>query len=498
MKNLYSYVIKNYLLLTTIPFFIFGGLDIANDIYFTHNVENAQYQRVIDQQQTDSKRALLNFDLLEAELVATRISQLDYIVSVTLDSYQYGMKMAEIINSNSTRGVPLYYPIFDDQRQQIGQLIVVKDYSAYYTQVIYNVLPRAIGFLLILCAISLLFSRILTSALKKPFLDLQRFALQIASGDYQTPSKTDSSFVEITNIFRALETMRAKLKESISKLKLSEERYSRTYNLTQVCLFVVNVKHGKIVRSNQKFNQVLERIPQAVRQSALQHFIDELITCASTESFRHSLDVGGKQRYFQINRSDIYNHEIECSALDITELVTAKQTLESQLVTDVLTQVPNRYRFNQLIWRVNNGELNTVTVLMIDLNGFKQINDTYGHAAGDYLLVEIAKRIKQQLKLSTQTVYRLGGDEFVVTVHDSITKDQVQDLAMRIQAACSQPVQYINKSFSVSLSIGVESFNSDIHLDLERCLNNADAAMYLAKTSKTGIVYASEHPENSF
>ncbi|MDN3683690.1 BMP family ABC transporter substrate-binding protein [Vibrio sinaloensis] len=113
MKTLYSYVIKkNYLLLTTIPFVLFGSLSIAKDIYVQHNSESSQYHRVIAQQQNDAKKALINFDLLEAELVATRISQLDYIVSVTLDSYLYGMKMAEIINSESTKGQTLYYPVF--------------------------------------------------------------------------------------------------------------------------------------------------------------------------------------------------------------------------------------------------------------------------------------------------------------------------------------------------------------------------------------------------
>tara|TARA_Y100001960_G_scaffold260333_1_gene280687 strand:- start:530 stop:2026 length:1497 start_codon:yes stop_codon:yes gene_type:complete len=498
MKNLYSYVIKNYLLLTTIPFFFFGGIDIANDIYATHNSESKQYQSVIAQQQTDSKKALLNFDLLEAELVATRISQLDYIVSVTLDSYQYGLKMAEIINSYSANGVPLYYPIFNDQNVQIGQLIVVKDYSAYYTQMVRNILPRIGVFLLILCGVSLLFSRTLTSALKRPFGELQQFALQIASGDYQTPSKTGRNFVEISNIFRALETMRTRLQDTITKLQQSEERYSRTYNLTQVCLFVVNVKHGKIIRSNHQFQQILQQIPVDNQTETLRQFIDLLKTCPSNRSFNYSLRIGNNERHFQVNRSDVYRNEIECSALDITELVIAKQAAESQLVTDALTQIPNRYCFNQFVARANNGEIDSVTVLMIDLNGFKQINDTYGHAAGDHLLIEVATRIKRQLNLTNQAVFRLGGDEFVITISGRVSDEIIHDLAMKIQTACNKPVHYMNKSFTISLSIGIEHFSSHTHLGIEKCLNNADAAMYQAKSSKTGIVYADRLKEKAF
>ncbi|EGA69336.1 diguanylate cyclase [Vibrio sinaloensis DSM 21326] len=497
MKTLYSYVIKNYLLLTTIPFVLFGSLSIAKDIYVQHNSESSQYHRVIAQQQNDAKKALINFDLLEAELVATRISQLDYIVSVTLDSYSYGMKMAEIINSESTKGQTLYYPVFNDKSVQIGQLIVIKDYTAYYTQIIYRAVPHAAVFLAIICAISLLFSRTLTAALKRPFTELQQFAFQIANGDYQTPSKTESKFIELTTIFRALETMRSRLKETISKLKQSEERYSRTYNLTQVCLFVVNTKHGKIVRANHKFTEVMRLIPHHNQASTLQDFIAQLKDCSSQDSFKYSLNVGDKQRYFQVNRSEALNDEIECSALDITELVIAKQAAESQLVTDVLTQVSNRYCFNQFICSANNGDIQDVSVMMIDLNGFKQINDSFGHAAGDHLLVEVAKRIKQHLNPDIETLYRLGGDEFVVTIESDFKRDSIDQLALKIQQSCCAPIYYQNKSFTISLSIGVDHFSQDTHLSIEKCLNSADAAMYQAKTNRCGLVYASDllsHP----
>ncbi|MDN3683692.1 hypothetical protein QW180_04525 [Vibrio sinaloensis] len=140
--------------------------------------------------------------------------------------------------------------------------------------------------------------------------------------------------------------MRSRLKETISKLKQSEERYSRTYNLTQVCLFVVNTKHGK-----KLFALIISLLRSCVlsphhnQASTLQDFIAQLKDCSSQDSFKYSLNVGDKQRYFQVNRSEALNDEIECSALDITELVIAKQAAESQLVTDVLTQVSNRYCF---------------------------------------------------------------------------------------------------------------------------------------------------------
>lgn len=484
-------------MLTAIPFLFFGGLDIANDISVTNDKINQQYHNVIAQQQTDSQAALLNFDLVEAELVVTRISQLDFIVSATLDSYRYGMQMAQIINSDSSEGVPLYYPIFDDQSVQIGQLIVVRDYSAYDEQMMNTIISRVTVFVLILCGVSLLFSRALTSALQQPFAELQQFALQITKGDYQTPTKSVAYFVEISNIFRALETMRCKLKDSISKLTQSEERYSRTYNLTQVCMFVVNIKHGRVIRSNRQFSHVILQIPNDRQQETLQRFLTQLTEAKSNNSFRYSLPIGNKERHFQVNISDPYQDEIECSALDITELVMAKQAVESQLVTDVLTQIPNRYCFNQFAAKANNGSIADITVLMIDLNGFKKINDTYGHAAGDHLLIEIAARIKHQLRSINQSVFRLGGDEFVVTVEGSFDSEIIQDLATRLKATCAVPIEYKDASFQVSLSIGIEHFSRNNDLCIERCLNTADAAMYHAKSSQTGIVYASDLAEKA-
>lgn len=491
MKTLYSYVIIIYLLLTTIPIFIFGGINIGREIYLEHSAETKRYERVIAQQLLESKKALLNFDLLAAELVATRASQLDYVISVKLESDQYAMTMAEIINSGIRGGDRFEYPIYEDQ-QQIGLLTVVKDPHAFTGHIISTTLPKASIFLLILGSIALLFSKVVVSTLKRPFTDLQQFAIQITKGDYQTPSKTDSNFVEITAIFNALETMRNQLKEIITKLTDSEERYSRTYNLTQVCLFVINIKHHKIIRSNSKFTELLALIPQNQQTEKLDEFIQLLFACAHTDSFNYSLNIGTEVRYFKVNRSQTTNDEIECSALDITELVNAKQIAESQLITDVLTQVPNRFCFNHFLARANQGEVNEATIMVIDLNGFKKINDTYGHSAGDQLLIEVAQRLSSSLDLENQKLYRLGGDEFVITIESPFNRNQTNLLAKKAQAVTCEPVHYLDHVFSISLSIGIEHFSQNTPVSIEKCLNNADIAMYRAKTQHLGYTYSED------
>ena len=489
MKTLHTYVISVYLFLTTIPVLVFGGLGIAREIYLTHNSETERYEQVLSQQQVESRNALLDFDLTEAELVATRVAQLDYIISVKLESFQYAMTMAEIVNSGSKLGETLSYPIYDDH-QLIGQLTVIKDRNAFITDIIYNSAPQALVLLSILSITALLFSRTIVSALKRPFMGLQKFAFQITNGDYQTPSRTDSDFVEIAGIFKALETMRAKLKTTITQLKDSEERYSKTYNLTQVCLFVIDIQQRKLVRSNSMFNQILSQIPTEERRGKLDRFLTQLLDHDHTESFHYSLEFNGLLNHYQVNHSPEIQGEIECSALDITQLIEANRLAERQLVTDVLTQVSNRFCFNRFIDRVGKGQVNDVTIMMIDLNGFKTINDTYGHNAGDKVLVDIAHRLNQALEHTYQNIYRLGGDEFVITIEAPFNMNKVQQLAAKIQTTAYIPVQHQNHQLSVSLSIGIEHYSHNKYASIEKSLNNADILMYQAKSDGLGVKFS--------
>ncbi|MGF1711407.1 GGDEF domain-containing protein [Vibrio kagoshimensis] len=492
MKKLSSYVISVYLLLTMIPIVVFGGLDIAKDLYIEHEVKSKLYERVVSQQILDSKKALAQFDLLAAELVTTQISQLDYVVSVKLESMLYAMTMAEVINDQieSQHTEVITYPISDIHQQQVGTLTVVKDNNAFKNGIITTIVPRIAILVILLLSVSLVFNRIILGALKTPFSQLQKFAFQIANGDYYTPSKTDSKFLEITTIFKSLETMRIKLKDSITQLKLSEEKHSRTYNITQVSLFVIDIETGRVLRSNSKFTEIFYLIPRKSISAELKQFINGLINCPSTESFEYSLLINNEKRYYKINRSEVINGEIECSALEITDFILAKQEAEILLLTDSLTRISNRYCFNQYIQGCKKNSIDELTVMMLDLNGFKKINDTYGHAAGDQLLIEVAKKLSELLTNKTQKLFRLGGDEFVILLEGRFDILKTESLAKEIQEAVTTPICYLNNHFSSSTSIGVDHYQSLSGMSIERTLHNADVAMYEAKSNGAVLAYS--------
>ncbi|NOH95644.1 GGDEF domain-containing protein [Vibrio sp. 99-70-13A1] len=492
MKKLSSYVISVYLLLTMIPVVIFGGFDIAKDLYIEHEVKSKLYDRVVSQQLLDSKKALSQFDLLAAELVTTQISQLDYIVSVKLDSMLYAMTMAEVVNSqiDPKHIEVITYPITNTHDQQIGVLTVVKDNNAFVNGIITTIVPRIAILVILLVSVSLVFSRIILGALKTPFSQLQKLAFQIANGDYHTPSKTDSNYLEITAIFNSLEIMRVKLKGSISQLKISEEKHSRTYNITQVSLFVIKIETGRILRANNKFTEIFQPVPRKNKSAELKLFIDSLIHSSSTESFEYSLMINDEKRYFQVNRSEVIDGEIECSALDITDFILAKQESENLLLTDSLTRISNRYCFNQYIQNCKKTALEELTVMMLDLNGFKRINDTYGHAAGDQLLIEVAGKLSELLPTKTQRLFRLGGDEFVILLEGKFDILKTESLAKEIQEAVTTPICYLNNYFSVSTSIGVDHYQSLSGMSVERTLHNADVAMYEAKNNGAVLAYS--------
>ncbi|MDH5425802.1 MAG: GGDEF domain-containing protein [Gammaproteobacteria bacterium] len=163
---------------------------------------------------------------------------------------------------------------------------------------------------------------------------------------------------------------------------------------------------------------------------------------------------------------------------------------------DSLTQLPNRYLFDIQLKQAIAGSKRTGcygTMLFLDLDNFKPLNDTYGHVVGDLLLVEVAKRLTKCVR-DIDTVSRFGGDEFVVllnniNIDDVISKPQVEAIAEKIRSSLSEAYVMTIKNEGVSdtivkhhctVSIGVAFFNG--HTDFNDILNRADAAMYKSKS----------------
>lgn len=174
-----------------------------------------------------------------------------------------------------------------------------------------------------------------------------------------------------------------------------------------------------------------------------------------------------------------------CFFTDITLQKQQQQQLERLAHFDALTGLPNRAlladRLSQEM-RHTHRQNSKIALIYIDLDGFKAVNDTYGHQAGDVLLTTVARRMRQALR-ETDTVARLGGDEFVAVVTDLSEHADTIILLDRLLGAAAQPVAFGDAQLQVSASIGVALYPVHGAVDADFLLRQADQAMYRAKQS---------------
>ena len=167
---------------------------------------------------------------------------------------------------------------------------------------------------------------------------------------------------------------------------------------------------------------------------------------------------------------------------DITQTKQNQQRLEHLAHFDALTQLPNRMLLAdrlQLAMEKTKRDQKMLAVCYLDLDGFKPVNDQYGHATGDRLLVEVAQRLRQYVR-GGDTVARLGGDEFVLLFADLNNVHECDHAASRILAALAMPFILAGHGVSISASIGVTLYPTD-GADADTLLRHADQAMYVAK-----------------
>ncbi len=288
-------------------------------------------------------------------------------------------------------------------------------------------------------------------------------------------------------------------------------RLEKRHNLSSIILeqlsegVAIIDKHYRISDANRSLGKLLCQEPENLPGQAMtdfgitaHHFETCIEMAGMNKVYRHKIALrndenglfpafitmsclqrGGEERQFVLTVSDI------------SDLSRAERKLEALAFRDPLTNVGNRNYMKLLLDEVRfSGFIQSL--VFIDLDGFKQINDRYGHEIGDALLIACAKRLKSELR-ETDTLIRHGGDEFVVLVQES--KDVLQ-LTERMLATLAKPYICQGITLSVTASIGIADLSGND--TPEELLKRADIAMYEAKKQgKNQTVQYSENQETA-
>lgn len=289
--------------------------------------------------------------------------------------------------------------------------------------------------------------------------------------------------------------------ESDRALQESQERYRAIVETAQEGIWVADLQ-GRTLYANQKmadiFGRPLEelydrRVPDLLDADAAAMVRRRLLERRAVGTEEYEFDVrhpDGTSRSLKVCGSPLWDGEREYvgslgMVSDITELKRVERELRRQALYDHLTGLPNRSllqdRLEQANGRHARGVSESVAVLFLDVDHFKLVNNSLGHAAGDELLSQLAARLKSAA-LPGETVARFGGDEFVVLV-EGVTTVEARALSGRMLAVLDEPFDIGGRTVHVTASAGIASSAVCPPGEL---LQAADAAMYVAKRRGCG------------
>jgi diguanylate cyclase (GGDEF)-like protein/PAS domain S-box-containing protein len=293
------------------------------------------------------------------------------------------------------------------------------------------------------------------------------------------------------------------LEERSNALRDSEERFRSAFTYAPIGIGLVS-RQGKWLKVNHALCEILGYEPDELLTMEYQSmmFAEDL---GATLVKIHELMAGRiascqmEQRYVHRTGRTVWtlwsvsasgdistdNSNLIFQLQDITDKKIAEQKLQHEATHDALTGLPNRAlfmrRLEDALDRSRNDSKYQVSVLFIDLDRFKYVNDSLGHLIGDQLLIGIADRLRDCMR-PPDIVARLGGDEFMILVEGRYYTEKITRIAERIQRQFARPFDLYGQEVYSSASIGILRA-SENHMTSEDVMRDADTAMYQAKRS---------------
>ena len=345
----------------------------------------------------------------------------------------------------------------------------------------------------------------LSGALVRMSATLKQQIEALRSGGQVLEEKVEARTRQLARTNRVLEQSNSNLKQALERerqltdaLRTSEERFRMLFEKNKAVMLIIDPDDGHLIAANQSAVEFYGYTGKALLQMKISDINtlspDEISTemkLAKQEErshfyFRHAL-ASGELRDVEVHSGPINwdNRSVLYSIIhDVTDRKRAEAELKHIAHYDPLTGLPNRLlktdRLRQAMTRCHRNQT-SVAVCYLDLDGFKPINDEYGHDVGDKILIEIANRLLNTVR-EGDTVSRIGGDEFILILSDLEGVEQCRLILDRVLHAVAQPIAIDDQVVEVYASIGVTLYPED-DADADILLRHADQAMYLAKDS---------------
>jgi diguanylate cyclase len=291
-----------------------------------------------------------------------------------------------------------------------------------------------------------------------------------SSGWREDGNIMEYTIIPLTNqIAQSLNELEQHLREEerIGTTRLEKNTNHVFLMLAAIIASVIFVIIGILVSMELMIFRPILNVASALRSKALGHEVPQFSTKQSLET------------QYLIDAFEEMDHQIK----------RRQEALEHQSLHDSLTSLPNRFMLNErLDYQIFSAQRNNspVSLLILDLNAFKDINDSLGHRIGDHLLILVSERLKLCIR-DVDTLARLGGDEFAIILSET-PRDKASYVAEKISRTLANPFNIDDHKVSIGVSIGIAALPED-GTNSQQLLQQADIAMFTAKRDRLDFAY---------
>lgn len=490
---------------------------LSNSFHASDSKQKAHDEAVIRPLMELGRIALLNDEYSDLQTYISFVPKTDGALHVILtnadntivassDIFELGKPQSKLVNSGelywSTRRIADEAGILGHMSVQFSNANL---HSSKTTALFLGIGVALIGMTFI-AMVGIMMGALLTRRLEK----LRDMAHSVAKGDFDCIADIQGND-EIAELGHTFNTMAVLLNDHIHEIEENHERFSLAVSGSSDGIWDWNVEQN-LVYYSPTFKQILgyadddaefrddiwnwkDKIHPDDFPVVIGALLDYLEGNSSYFVCEHRIrKKSGEYMWGLMRARGHFNQEEEPTRLagsltDITERKQFEQKIHHQALHDTLTSLPNRALLEDRLSTALSGAARNnsqVTVLMMDLDRFKEINDTLGHPVGDTLLIEVATRMRTVIR-GTDTLARFGGDELVMVLPKTNMK-QAMVVISKIMSAFHEHFHIDGKDLVVQCSIGGAVFPEDGG-DAETLIKRADVAMYAAKKARLGYSF---------